>query len=219
MNLQTNNLVNEEFFFISAIKHEIFSRIFSTIRHDVVGNISATLIRLSIIHRILKKQDLDSEKIKSEVQKLDQHLRFSITEIRDLAFWDFESNQSDYSAEILKKSILLMASQLAFAGIQLNLQNEEILKLNKIDSKSLLYTLMCIYCYFEDNDFNNYIFNIYDNSDSILITYEPRPNPIQTTLIKNRYININQEIVLKFAELNKFKILFSDKKITLYTNS
>lgn len=89
MHLKNYNSEKDETIFVSAIKHEIFSRIFPTIRHDVVGNISASLIRLSIIDRVLKLQDLNSEKIKSEILKLDQNLRSSINEIRDLAFLGF----------------------------------------------------------------------------------------------------------------------------------
>ncbi|MES2546277.1 MAG: hypothetical protein V4575_01140 [Pseudomonadota bacterium] len=215
MTQQMNKIMMDEVFFISAIKHEIFSRIFSTIRHDIVGNVSATLIRLSIIERILKNQELDVEKIKSEVQKLDHQLRVSIIDIRELSFWDFPTSQADFTGVVLQKSILLIASQLALKGIHLHLQEQQHDDVIKVDSKSLMYSLLCLFCYIEDNDFDNFKFNIFNTVDSIVMTYEPMPEQHQPTIIHNRNICIDKEIATQFISLNKVSIDFSDKCITL----
>lgn len=108
-----------------------------------------------------------------------------------------------------------MATQLAFKGISLNLQDEENVNHNKIDTKTFLFSLLCIFCYIEDNDFENFIFKIYNNINSVFITFEPSLNKIEPVITKNRNIKIDIETMTDFISINNFQVQLNENQICL----
>lgn len=210
-----NTLTNEERLFVSAIHQEIFNRIFPTIRHDLVGYLSASLMRVSIMDRYLNKQDVLPNLLKHELIKIDTQLRSSIVEIRALEFWDFESKQNDNSNDVLIKSVQLMTTQLAMKNIKLNIIPEEIDASNEVVTKPFLYCLLCTLCYIEDKNFDNKDLLIRHTANSIEIVIDPKEMITGTTFMKSRNLTISKEVAMKFINLHDMKMSFNNEDIKL----
>lgn len=215
MEKQLQAFTQDEIFFLSAVKNEVFNRIFPTIRHDLVAHVSASLIRLSIMDRILKKDNLDPDKVKLEFQKIDELLRNNIVDIRQLAFWDFSNREEDYTFNILVKSVQLISSQLAFKGIQLNVKPKDSEIDEKVEAKALLFTLICIFCYLEDNDFDNCICTLTHSSNFIKIQYDCKSEANSKVITNDRHLKITQEIAVRFAKLQLMDIVFFNQEIKI----
>ncbi len=216
MDNQIINLTSDEIFFISAVQNEIFNRVFSTIRHDLVGDVSASLMRISMVDRILKKEELDLEKVQAELLKIDHQLRNNIVNIRDLAFWDFDSASDDFANNVLTKSIQLISSQLAMKNIQVNRIPFEYEELEKVETKPLLYSLICLLSFFEDNNYENLILNIFQSTSSITITIDQKINQNPTVIFKKRNLKITEEIAIRFAKLQNIDIIFDEHQVEMH---
>jgi len=214
--MENQLLTSDDDFFISAVQNEVFNRIFPKIRHDLVGNVSASLIRVSIMDRILKK-DYDLEKIKSELSKIDQQLRNNIIEIRDLAFWDFATNPEDNPSDVLIKSVQLVSSQLAFKGIELKVQVAEHENLGTVQTKPCLYCLLCVFSYLEDT-YSNCVFNLHLTSSTIMIKHECEVEGSTEIIPNHRHLKITEETVIKFARFQQMDIVYDDKQIVIQWN-
>lgn len=206
---------NDDRLFISAIHQEIFNRIFPTIRHDLVGYLSASLMRVSIMDRYLNKQDVLPNQLKNELIKIDTQLRNSIVEIRALEFWDFESKQNNNSNDVLNKSVQLMTTQLAMKNIKLNIIPEEIDASNEVVTKPFLYCLLCTLCYIEDKNFDNKDLFIRHTRNAIEIVTDPKEIVIGTTFKKNRNLTISKEMAMQFINLHDMEISFHNDDIKL----
>lgn len=204
----------EENYFISAIHQEIFNRVFPCIRHDLVGGISASLMRVSIMERRLNKAELVAETLKQDLEKIEQQLKENIHSIRALQFWDFDSVQEDMPINVLNKSVHLMASRLALRFIQTTVAPQEDNAAEPVKSKPLLYSLLCVFSYIEDNDFDNHHLNVGQSGQSIYIKYEPKTAQDSTIKI-NRNLIFDQALVAKFANHYGIDINFGQNEITL----
>ena len=204
----------EDNFFISAVNQEIFNRIFPHIRHDLVGYLTTSLMRVSIMDRYLNKTELAPDQVKLDLKKIELQLKDTILGIRELQFWDFDFAHEDHTSEILKKSIQLMTSQLAMKNIQLAVVPEEDLDDLIVKTKPLLYCLLCLFSYFEDNNFENKNLNLHLSAKSISITCESIETQDSAAIKMNRNLIINQDLAVRFAKLYLFEIDFQDE-ITL----
>ena len=210
-NFQKNALDNT--LFISAMQHEIFSRIAPTLRHDLVGHVSVSLMRINIINKILNKPELDTDKLKLEIHKIEQLLKTNILNIRELSFWDFGTEKENIPNEILIKSVQLMSIQLAMKNIKSNLIPMEFSEVEKIETKPLLYSLLSVFCYIEDNNFDNFTLNITQSNNSIIIKMSPNQSQIPTVILNTRMISFSNSMIMKFAELYDIHIKFYDQQI------
>ena len=204
----------EDNFFISAVNQEIFNRIFPHIRHDLVGYLTTSLMRVSIMDRYLNKTELAPDQVKLDLKKIELQLKDTILGIRELQFWDFDFAHEDHTSEILKKSIQLMTSQLAMKNIQLTVVPKEDLEDELVKTKPLLYCLLCLFSYIEDNNFENKNLNLHLSAKSISITCESIETQDSAAIKMNRNLIINQDLAVRFAKLYLFGIDFQDK-ITL----
>lgn len=218
MEKQSEKFTNDENFFISAVHQEMFNRIFPTIRHDLVGYLSASLMRVSIMERYLNKPEVVIEQLKAELLKIESQLKSSISGIRALAFWDFQSIHDDYPSEILKRGVELMSTQLAMNSIQLSLVPPEFQDIEKVKTKPLLYCLLCILSYIEDNNFESKNLTIRQIRKSIAISFEPKIALSTTNFKKIRNLIINQDLAVNFAKFHDININFSDEEIKLSWN-
>src|SRR5688572_14767556 len=114
---EPGKISEEDKYFISAIQQEVFNRILPTIRHDLVGYSSASLMRVSIMNRLLNKTGMTPENLKPELLKIEQQLRSSVVGIRELAFWDYGFAHQDFACNILSKSVQFVSSQLVLKNI------------------------------------------------------------------------------------------------------
>ncbi|PPC94077.1 MAG: hypothetical protein CTY33_05745 [Methylotenera sp.] len=207
----------EENFFISAIHQEVFNRVFPCIRHDLVGGVSASLMRVSIMERRLNKVEITSELLKEDLKKIELQLKENIISIRALQFWDFDSVHEDIPIDILKKSVHLMASRLALRFIQTSVQTNEDNTVQPVKTKPLLLSLLCAFSYIEDNHFDNHQLNVGQSGESIYIQYEPKTAQDSTIKI-NRNLIFDQGLVTRFANHYEIDVNFSQSEITLGWN-
>ncbi len=214
----------EDKFFISAINQEVFNRIFPHIRHDLVGYMTTSLMRVSIMDRYLNKAELAPEQVKSDLKKIELQLRDAILGIRELQLWDFESAHEDQPGNILKKSTQLMNSQLAMKNIQLTLPDEQLdndsvaddaLKSEVVKTKPLLYCLLCLFSYIEDNNFDNKNLNMRLAGKSMVMSWEPIAAQDSMAIKINRNLLITEELIIRFAKFYLIDINFQHDQIML----
>lgn len=204
----------DENFFISAVHQEVFNRIFPCIRHDLVGGMSASLMRVSIMERHLNKAEVPLDSLRQDLKKIELQLKDNIHSIRDLQFWDFDSAQEDTPINLIKKSVQLMASQLALKFIQITIQPQESPDIVSVKSKPLLYSLLCLWSYIEDNDFENHHLDVRQTGKSIHIYFEPKVAQ-DSILNKDRNLIFSQALVSRFAKHHLMNIYFAKDEITL----
>ena len=107
-----------------------------------------------------------------------------------------------------------MSSQLTTKGIQLTILPGED-ENREIYTKPLLYTLLSLFCYFEDNDFVNLNLNIYQNLNTISITFEPLPAENLPTFVKQRNPIFSSDLVINFARIHQIEVLIEPERIQL----
>jgi hypothetical protein len=208
----------EEKFFISAVHQEMFNRIFPHIRHDLVGGLSASLMRVTIMDRHLNRPGSEISRLNEELKKIEGHLKETIVGIRELQFWDFDVVHKDTLCNILQKSVKLMASHLLLKNIQLAIKPCEIAQESEtllIESKPLLYTLLCVFSYVEDDGFKNKRLNIQELDNAVEINLETIPAQDSSPYTKNRHLIIDQTLAARFAHYHGITIDFSNEKIYL----
>lgn len=205
----------EENFFISAINQEIFNRVFPHIRHDLVGYLTTSLMRVSIMDRYLNRAELSAEQVKGDLKKIDLQLRDAILGIRELQFWDFDSAHEEYPSKILKKSVQLMSTHLAMNNIQLLITPGELEETEMVMTKPLLYCLLCLFSYVEDNNFEHNNLNISLFSKSVQIRIEPITAQESAVIKKKRNLFIDQDLASRFVALHSMDLSFVKDGINL----
>jgi hypothetical protein len=204
----------EENFFISAIHQEVFNRVFPCIRHDLVGGITSSLMRVSIMERRLNKAAVAAESLKQDLEKIESQLKDNITSIRALQFWDFDSAHEDIPINVLNNCVHLMASRLSLRFIQTTVHTQENNNAEQMKAKPLLYSLLCVFSYIEDNDFDNHHLNVGQSGQSIYIKCEPKVTQDSTFNI-HRNLIFSQALVAKFVHHYGMDISFTKNEITL----
>lgn len=205
----------KENFFVCAVHQEIFNRVFPHIRHDLVGGLSASLMRASIMEKHLHKPVLDAERLTAELDKIEVHLRDTIMGIRELQFWDFDTSHEDIPSNIVQKSIKLMSSQLLLKNIQLSLQPAALDHEATVNTKPLLYSLLCVFCYIEDHDFANHQLQIQQSNNSIAVMAEPITAQDAHGVSKLRNLFISEAHLVEFAKHYAMDVQFDNQKIML----
>lgn len=214
MKTKPKKINTEDSIFISALYHELFNRILPTIRHDLVGEVSASLMRVSIMDRFLNKAELDTENLKSELKKIDQQLKSNIVSIRALSFLDNPAKHYDTPSNILFRSVQFISTPLATKNIQINVLPHEHPEVEMIETKPLLYALLCLFAYIEDNNFDDHTFNILQSPESIQLTLEPKnkhdsvPSFIRNTIV-------DKEMLIRFANLHLYEVIFDNELIII----
>jgi hypothetical protein len=214
MEKQREQYSAEDNFFISAIHQEVFSRVFPCIRHDLVGGVSASLMRVSIMERRLNKAELSSDSLKEDLKKIELQLKDNITSLRALQFWDFDSEHEETPINILKQSVHLMASRLALRFIQATVQLQEGDGTEPLKTKPLLHSLLSVFSYIEDNDFDNHHLNVGQSGKTIYIKFEPKIAQ-DSAIIINRNLIFDQALVARFTNHYGIDIKFAQNEITL----
>jgi hypothetical protein len=214
----TENDATEDKFFVSAVHQEMFNRIFPHIRHDLVGGLSASLMRVTIMDRHLNKLGSEISRLNPELKKIEGHLKDTIVGIRELQFWDFDVVHQDTLCNILHKSVKLMASHLLLKNIQLSIQPcdlEEESREALLETKPLLYTVLCVFSYIEDHGMTNKRLNICELSNTVEINIENISAQDSSPYTKNRHLIIDQSLARRFGKCHGISIDFSNACIQL----
>jgi hypothetical protein len=212
---QIKQYSKEDAFFISAVQQEIFNRILPTIRHDLVGYLSAGLMRTTIIKKLLDNEDVSIERLKLEALKIEGILKDNVTSVRELSFWDFATSNKDSVSNVLKKSVQLSSNFLIKKNIKLNLHDSQHHHADEVESKVFLYSTLILFCYFEDNGFDNHVIDIAHSPNSITLTFEPNARTNATSVSIERFITIDKEVLIKFTKLHHIYIEFNDQLINV----
>lgn len=203
-------------FLVGAIQQEIFSRIFPTIRHDVVSCLSPSLMRVSIIDRYLTKPQLQPDQLKVELKKIEAHLKEAIVDIRELRYLDFDVEHTDSISNILHKSIKFMESELAAKGIEFS--TPDATNSTQVQTQPLLYTLLCLYCYIEDNDIESSKITFRYTSNTIMLEFSPTEFE-KWDIDKTRNLKINRELLIYFAQQHHINITLNSNSFCLVLKS
>lgn len=135
---------------VDGIKHEIFMRVFPTLRHGLVGPISIARMSTSIVRRLLSKGDSSKAALSESVERIDQQLAEAVTGIRALQAWEPEASGFAIPAEILRQGIALMTAPLALRDIKMDYVPSDIQDLAEVRQQPFLYAWLALLCYFED---------------------------------------------------------------------
>jgi hypothetical protein len=142
-------------------------------------------------------------------------LRDAIIGIRELQFWDFDSTHEEHPGKILKRGVQLMSTQLAMRNIQLSIVPVDTVETEVVKTKPLLYCLLCLFSYIEDNDFDHHNLNLTLHSKSVEIEIEPITTQDSVVINKKRNLHLDKELITKFAKLHGMELSFSQNNINL----
>lgn len=212
-NLKLENL--DEIYFINAIHLEIFSRIFPHIRHDVIGYLSASLMRVSIIERLSNREQFSKNQLQEELKKIESHLREVVVNIRALKLWDFDFADDDTLCNIVTKSISIYSGQLAFRGIEIEYNKSEFQDTFKVKNKPLLNSLLCIFTYIEDSEYDNSKLKITIEESSINFLMMRLDHEFTPIIKNNRNITIDKAMTFGFAKSQGYSLVFCENQIRL----
>ncbi|MDR5171703.1 hypothetical protein IHQ56_07735 [Methylobacillus flagellatus] len=142
--------IQQQEWLVAGIKHEIFMRIFPTLRHGLVGPISIARMSASIVRRLLSKGESSKAALGEPVERIDQQLAEAVAGIRALQAWEPEASGLAIPAEILRQGIALMTAPLALRDIKMDYVPSDIQDLEEVRQQPFLYAWLALLCYFED---------------------------------------------------------------------
>ncbi|WP_025872513.1 hypothetical protein [Methylobacillus glycogenes] len=100
------NPENQNHWVIAGIKHEIFMRVFPSLRHGLVGPISIARMSISIVRRLLARGDASLTSLNEPVERIDQQLAEAVLGIRNLQNWEPGSKpQTQQLVEIISEGM------------------------------------------------------------------------------------------------------------------
>lgn len=144
------SLQNQSSWIVEGIKHEIFMRIFPSLRHGLVGPISIARMSISIVRRLLARDEVNLTALNEPVERIDQQLAEAVLGIRTLQNWESGGKpQVQPAANIISEGIALMTAPLAMREIVLDYAAPE--QETTAVSTTLLYTWLGLLCYFQDS--------------------------------------------------------------------
>lgn len=137
---------------VEGIKHEIFMRIFPSLRHGLVGPISIARMSISIVRRLLARGEASLISLNEPVERIDQQLAEAVVGIRTLQSWESGSKpQTQPVAGIISEGMALMTAPLAMREIMLD-YTEPTQDTGSISNHAtLLYNWLGLLCYFQDS--------------------------------------------------------------------
>lgn len=135
---------------VAGIRHEIFMRVFPTLRHGLVGPISIARMSVSIVRRLLSRGEVNKAMLNEPVERMDQQLAEAVTGIRALQTWEPEAKGTAIPAEVLRQGIALMTASLALRDIKLDYVPSDTQDLDEVRHQPFLYAWLALLCYFED---------------------------------------------------------------------
>lgn len=160
---------------VEGIKHEIFMRVFPSLRHGLVGPISIARMSISIVRRLLARGEASLTSLHEPVERIDQQLAEAVLGIRNLQNWEPSSKpQSLPLADIIGDGIALMTAPLAMREIVLDYEAAEDLGTVSHHAE-LLYTWLGVLCYFQDSLQQAATLKVLLQPDTIKVTVLQQP--------------------------------------------
>lgn len=168
------NPENQNHWVIAGIKHEIFMRVFPSLRHGLVGPISIARMSISIVRRLLARGDASLTSLNEPVERIDQQLAEAVLGIRNLQNWEPGSKpQTQQLAEIISEGMALMTAPLAMREIVLDYVTEASAAEQSVSNPSaLLYTWLGVLCYFQDSLQQACTLNIVLQAQSLTVRHD-----------------------------------------------
>lgn len=168
------NLDNQTHWVIAGIKHEIFMRVFPSLRHGLVGPISIARMSISIVRRLLARGDASLTSLNEPVERIDQQLAEAVLGIRNLQNWEPGSKpQTQQLAEIISEGMALMTAPLAMREIVLDYVMDASAAEQSVSNPSaLLYTWLGVLCYFQDSLQQACTLNIVLQAQSLTVRHD-----------------------------------------------
>ncbi|MCB5187175.1 hypothetical protein LG200_04045 [Methylobacillus caricis] len=136
---------------VMGIQHEIFMRVFPSLRHSLVGPISIARMSAAIIKRTLAKGDIGKAVLNEQVARIDQQLEEAVLGIRALQIWESTAKAMATPAEIIQLGIKLMTAPLALRNIKIDYVPGDVLDIEEMRQQPFLYAWLGLLCYFEDH--------------------------------------------------------------------
>lgn len=168
------NPENQNHWVIAGIKHEIFMRVFPSLRHGLVGPISIARMSISIVRRLLARGDASLTSLNEPVERIDQQLAEAVLGIRNLQNWEPGSKpQTQQLVEIISEGMALMTAPLAMREIVLDYVTEASAAEQSVSNPSaLLYTWLGVLCYFQDSLQQACTLNIVLQAQSLTVRHD-----------------------------------------------
>lgn len=168
------NPENQNHWVIAGIKHEIFMRVFPSLRHGLVGPISIARMSISIVRRLLARGDASLTSLNEPVERIDQQLAEAVLGIRNLQNWEPGSKpQTQQLVEIISEGMALMTAPLAMREIVLDYVTDASAAEQSVSNPSaLLYTWLGVLCYFQDSLQQACTLNIVLQAQSLTVRHD-----------------------------------------------
>jgi hypothetical protein len=143
---------------IAGIEHEIFLRVFASLRHNLVSPLSVGRMTIALLKRSIEMNRIDSDVLQQQVEKIDQQIKDSVVAIRALQMWDSHKNVMGNPISIISYGLKLCSSRLSARHIRIDLSDElknklaaEEAHLDEVEYKPFLYCWLGMLCFIEDN--------------------------------------------------------------------
>lgn len=148
-----HSLENQSDWIVQGIKHEIFMRVFPSLRHGLVGPISIARMSISIVRRLLARGEASLTALNEPVERIDQQLAEAVLGIRSLQHWEPGTKpQTQQVADIIREGITLMTAPLAMREIVVDYAADSADVSGEISQHAaLLYVWLGLLCYVQDS--------------------------------------------------------------------
>lgn len=213
-----SDLENQSSWIVEGIKHEIFMRIFPSLRHGLVGPISIARMSISIVRRLLTRDEVNLTSLNEPVERIDQQLAEAVVGIRTLQNWESGGKpQAQPAANIISEGIALMTAPLAMREIALDYAGPE--EETTAVSTTLLYTWLGLLCYFQDSLQQAASLKIQLQAQSVTVQLLVTENPQQTARSKPSSLasarGIDQAALEALAAAGNFSLNFQPDSVRL----
>jgi len=137
---------------LAGIRHHVFLKVFSVLRHNLLGPISVTRMNHSIMRRNLEKDVLDKGKTLERLNKIDMQLEEAVFGIRALSVWDEASDNQALPGDIVAAGLKLMSGFLTLRNISVErLPEDSGVDYAVVRESPFLYAWLGLLCYIEDH--------------------------------------------------------------------
>jgi hypothetical protein len=137
---------------LAGIRHHVFLKVFSVLRHNLLGPISVSRMNHSIMRRSLEKDVLDKGKTLARLSKIDLQLEEAVLGIRALSVWDEKNDAQALPEVIVGAGLKLMSGFLTLRNISVErLPQDSGVDYAVVRESPFLYAWLGLLCYIEDH--------------------------------------------------------------------
>ena len=137
---------------LAGIRHHVFLKVFSVLRHNLLGPISVTRMNHSIMRRNLEKDVFDKTKALARLNKIELQLEEAVFGIRGLSIWDETSDAEASPEAIVSAGLKLMSGFLTLRNISVErLPEDSGVTYALVRESPFLYAWLGLLCHIEDH--------------------------------------------------------------------